>query len=353
MRVDGGARDSLRRWPCVRSRASSCPDRLELVKGAPGRAPRAPRPGRGGPLARPRGDARRLLAGARAAQRARRPRARRSREPGRARHVGRASSPATGSSSWQDRREAIERSAPAFSELRARPRPAGRGGAALRAALDGRRRRRPRAELAERRQADLDRGFTTHGPHRDDLELLHGERVAAHARLAGPAAGRPARAAVRRARRPGRAPRPPAADAARRRDVGARRRAPRAARGAGALRRAGGDHRPPTPTTCPGAALAAGGLIRVRGRRRERRPAGGGRVRRLAPRGPSLALEGVVRGRRPTTLLARVQAVWADVAGPGSRRRGHARYRSATGWSRCACESAVWAQELELLGPIC
>jgi DNA replication and repair protein RecF len=30
------------------------------------------------------------------------------------------------------------------------------------------------AELAMRREADLDRGFTAHGPHRDDLQLLHG-----------------------------------------------------------------------------------------------------------------------------------------------------------------------------------
>ncbi|GAC1518860.1 MAG: DNA replication/repair protein RecF [Thermoleophilaceae bacterium] len=33
-----------------------------------------------------------------------------------------------------------------------------------------------RAELAERRASDLERGFTTHGPHRDDLALLHGSR---------------------------------------------------------------------------------------------------------------------------------------------------------------------------------
>jgi DNA replication and repair protein RecF len=33
-----------------------------------------------------------------------------------------------------------------------------------------------RAELFERRAADLERGFTTHGPHRDDLGLLHGGR---------------------------------------------------------------------------------------------------------------------------------------------------------------------------------
>ena len=34
-----------------------------------------------------------------------------------------------------------------------------------------------RAELGERREADLERGFTTHGPHRDDLVLKHGGRV--------------------------------------------------------------------------------------------------------------------------------------------------------------------------------
>jgi DNA replication and repair protein RecF len=33
-----------------------------------------------------------------------------------------------------------------------------------------------RRELIERRTADLERGFTTHGPHRDDLGLLHGGR---------------------------------------------------------------------------------------------------------------------------------------------------------------------------------
>jgi DNA replication and repair protein RecF len=33
-----------------------------------------------------------------------------------------------------------------------------------------------RRELIERRASDLDRGFTTHGPHRDDLALLHGGR---------------------------------------------------------------------------------------------------------------------------------------------------------------------------------
>jgi DNA replication and repair protein RecF len=33
-----------------------------------------------------------------------------------------------------------------------------------------------RRELAERRDSDIERGFTTHGPHRDDLVLLHAGR---------------------------------------------------------------------------------------------------------------------------------------------------------------------------------
>jgi DNA replication and repair protein RecF len=34
-----------------------------------------------------------------------------------------------------------------------------------------------RRELAERRSADIERGFTQHGPHRDDMSLLHGGRL--------------------------------------------------------------------------------------------------------------------------------------------------------------------------------
>lgn len=34
-----------------------------------------------------------------------------------------------------------------------------------------------RAELASRREEDLSRGFTAHGPHRDELELAHGGRT--------------------------------------------------------------------------------------------------------------------------------------------------------------------------------
>jgi DNA replication and repair protein RecF len=34
-----------------------------------------------------------------------------------------------------------------------------------------------RAELLERRESDVERGFTQHGPHRDELSLRHGGRA--------------------------------------------------------------------------------------------------------------------------------------------------------------------------------
>jgi DNA replication and repair protein RecF len=72
----------------------------------------------------------------------------------------------------QDRAEAVEGLRPLFAELAAslglpgeaelryRPRSAATDAEAL------------AVELGERRQADLERGFTAHGPHRDELQLL-------------------------------------------------------------------------------------------------------------------------------------------------------------------------------------
>jgi predicted nucleic acid-binding Zn ribbon protein len=73
-------------------------------------------------------------------------------------------------------------------------------------------------------------------------------------------------------------------------------------------------------------------------------------VRRRAPRPLSHAL-GTLTGRlAPASTLADVQRVWPDVAGtavaaeaePVAEREGVLEVR---------CRSAVWAQELELLGP--
>lgn len=79
-------------------------------------------------------------------------------------------------------------------------------------------------------------------------------------------------------------------------------------------------------------------------------PREGHRVRRLAPRALSVALEGVVRGAEPATALARVQAVWPEVAGAGLAAAA-APVSERAGVVTVACESAVWAQELELLAP--
>jgi predicted nucleic acid-binding Zn ribbon protein len=73
-------------------------------------------------------------------------------------------------------------------------------------------------------------------------------------------------------------------------------------------------------------------------------------VRRVAPRPIGKALDEALPDARPVGLLAEVQSAWpavagaalADAASPVSERAGTV---------TVACESAVWAQELELLGP--
>ena len=73
-------------------------------------------------------------------------------------------------------------------------------------------------------------------------------------------------------------------------------------------------------------------------------------MRRLAPRALSTALEGVLRDVAPATLLARVQAVWSEVAGPRLATAA-APVSERDGVVTVACESGVWAQELDLLAP--
>jgi Dna[CI] antecedent DciA-like protein len=73
-------------------------------------------------------------------------------------------------------------------------------------------------------------------------------------------------------------------------------------------------------------------------------------MRRRAPRALSTALEGVVRAAAPATLLARVQGAWTEVAGPRMAAAA-APVSEHDGVVTFACESGVWAQELELLGP--
>jgi predicted nucleic acid-binding Zn ribbon protein len=71
-------------------------------------------------------------------------------------------------------------------------------------------------------------------------------------------------------------------------------------------------------------------------------------VRRLAPRPLSAALDRVTPGLAPPSTLARVQAVWAEVAGPPMRGEAEPVSERA-GTVTFECRSAVWAQELDLL----
>ena len=73
-------------------------------------------------------------------------------------------------------------------------------------------------------------------------------------------------------------------------------------------------------------------------------------MRRLAPRPLAVALEGVRRSASPATLIAAVQAAWPNAAGEGLATAATPVSESA-GVVTIACESSVWAHELELLGP--
>jgi predicted nucleic acid-binding Zn ribbon protein len=71
-------------------------------------------------------------------------------------------------------------------------------------------------------------------------------------------------------------------------------------------------------------------------------------VRRLAPRPLRRALEDALGEAAPAGLLARVQSVWADVAGALVAEES-VPVAERDGTVTVACRSAVWAQELELL----
>ena len=73
-------------------------------------------------------------------------------------------------------------------------------------------------------------------------------------------------------------------------------------------------------------------------------------MRRRAPRPLALALDGVVERSGPATLLARAQAAWREAAGPGLAPFAEP-VSERDGVLTVACESGVWAHELELLGP--
>lgn len=70
---------------------------------------------------------------------------------------------------------------------------------------------------------------------------------------------------------------------------------------------------------------------------------------RRAPRPIAAALETVLQGAEPATLLATVQSAWPGAVGEAVAREA-APVSERDGVVTVACRSATWAQELDLLG---
>jgi predicted nucleic acid-binding Zn ribbon protein len=73
-------------------------------------------------------------------------------------------------------------------------------------------------------------------------------------------------------------------------------------------------------------------------------------MRRRGPRPLSAALERLGHQTAPQTVLARVQAAWAEAVGPAIAAEAQPVAERA-GTVTVACRSAAWASELELLAP--
>jgi predicted nucleic acid-binding Zn ribbon protein len=71
-------------------------------------------------------------------------------------------------------------------------------------------------------------------------------------------------------------------------------------------------------------------------------------MRRRAPRPVSLALDAVTARLAPATLLAQVQRAWVDAAGEAFAAASRP-VAEREGVVTVACDSAVWAQELDLM----
>jgi predicted nucleic acid-binding Zn ribbon protein len=71
-------------------------------------------------------------------------------------------------------------------------------------------------------------------------------------------------------------------------------------------------------------------------------------MRRRAPRPVGAALDRLLGPLAPPTVLAQVQRAWPEAAGPAFARMSEPLAEHG-GVVRVACDSAVWAQELDLM----
>jgi predicted nucleic acid-binding Zn ribbon protein len=74
-------------------------------------------------------------------------------------------------------------------------------------------------------------------------------------------------------------------------------------------------------------------------------------VSRRAPRPLANALAPLQQALAPATLLAEVQRVWPEVAGEAIAREATPT-AERSGVLTLACSASVWAQELDLMGPL-
>jgi predicted nucleic acid-binding Zn ribbon protein len=74
-------------------------------------------------------------------------------------------------------------------------------------------------------------------------------------------------------------------------------------------------------------------------------------VRRRAPRPIGPAVNALAQRLAPATLLAEVQRVWDAAAGPGIALEAQP-ISERDGTVTLLCSSAVWMQEIDLMGPV-
>ena len=74
-------------------------------------------------------------------------------------------------------------------------------------------------------------------------------------------------------------------------------------------------------------------------------------MRRRAPRPLAGAVEALTQRLAPATLLADVQRAWEEAAGPAIAREARP-VSEREGTVTLLCSSAVWMQEIDLMGPV-
>lgn len=70
---------------------------------------------------------------------------------------------------------------------------------------------------------------------------------------------------------------------------------------------------------------------------------------RRSPRRLSVALDGLTNALEPASVLARVQRVWEQAAGPAIAAAGRPA-SERDGVLTVVCADSMWAQEIELMG---